>query len=85
VSHSGPESIGVFQAFVYRLYPSKSQRRRPEAVRETCRRFYNDLLRQRTDAYELHGISITKTQQLRQVKVEKATSPYALDIHSHIL
>jgi putative transposase len=75
----------VFQAFVYRLYPSKSQRRRLEAVRETCRHFYNALLRERKDAYELHGISITKTEQLRKVKVEKATSPYALDIHSHIL
>jgi putative transposase len=67
------------------MYPSKSQRRRLEAVRETCRHFYNDLLRERKDAYELHGVSITKTEQLRKVKVEKATSPYALDIHSHIL
>ena len=75
----------MFKAFVYRLYPSKSQRRRLEAVRETCRHFYNDLLRQRKDAYELHGVSITKTEQLRIVKVEKATSPYAFDIHSHIL
>ena len=75
----------MFKAFVYRLYPSKSQRGRLEAVRETCRHFYNDLLRERKDAYEIHGISITMTEQLRKVKVEKATSPYALDIHSHIL
>ena len=75
----------MFKAFVYRLYPSKSQRARLEAVRETCRHFYNDLLRERKDSYELHGVSITKTEQLRKVKVEKATSPYALDIHSHIL
>jgi putative transposase len=75
----------VFKAFVFRLYPSESQRRRLEAVRETCRHFYNDLLRQRKDAYELHGISITKTEQLRLVKVEKGTSPYAADVHSHIL
>ena len=54
-------------------------------MRETCRHFYNDLLRERKDSYELHGVSITKTEQLRKVKVEKATSPYALDIHSHIL
>jgi putative transposase len=75
----------MFKALVFRLYPSKSQRRRLEAVRETCRHFYNALLRQRKDAYELHGISITKTEQLRLVKVEKETSPYALDVHSHIL
>jgi putative transposase len=75
----------MFKAFVFRLYPSAGQRRRLEAVRETCRRFYNTLLRQRKDAYELHGVSITRTEQLRLVKVEKDTSPYAADIHSHIL
>ena len=75
----------MFKAFVYRLYPSKSQRKRLEAVRETCRHFYNDLLRERKDSYDLYGVSITKTEQLRKVKVEKDTSPYALDIHSHIL
>jgi putative transposase len=75
----------VFKAFVFRLYPSRSQRRRLEAVRETCRHFYNALLRQRKDAYQQRGISITKTQQLRLVKVEKDTSPFAADVHSHIL
>ena len=75
----------MFKAFVYRLYPSKSQRRRLEAVRETCRHFYNDCRRQRKEAYEERGETISKTVQLRKVKVEKATSPFALDIHSHIL
>jgi putative transposase len=75
----------VFKAFVFRLYPNASQRRRLEAVRETCRHFYNDLLRQRKDAYELRGVSVTKAEQLRKVKVEKDTRPYAADIHSHIL
>ena len=75
----------MFKAFVFRLYPSQSQRRRLEAVRETCRHFYNTCLRERKDAYELNGVSITKTEQLRKVKVEKDTSPFALDIHSHIL
>jgi putative transposase len=54
-------------------------------VRQTCRHFYNDLLRERKDTYETTGQSVTKTFQLRKVKVEKATSPYAADIHSHIL
>jgi putative transposase len=75
----------MFKAFIFRLYPSQSQRRRLEAVRETCRHFYNALLRQRKDAYGTSGISITKAQQLRSVKVEKDTSPYAFDVHSHIL
>ena len=75
----------MFKAFVFRLYPSQSQRRRLEAVRETCRHFYNDLLRKRKEAYELHGVSVTLKEQLRLVKVEKDTSPYADGIHSHIL
>jgi putative transposase len=75
----------MFKAFVFRLYPTQSQRTRLEAVRETCRHFYNDLLRERKDAYELKGVSITKTERLRKVKVEKDNSPYATDIHSHIL
>src|SRR5208337_3179075 len=75
----------MFQAFVYRLYPSKSQRKRLEAVRETCRHFYNDCRRERKEAYEQRGETISQTVQLRKVKIEKATSPYALDIHSHIL
>jgi putative transposase len=75
----------MFKAFVFRLFPSQGQRARLEAVRETCRHFYNDCLRRRKDAYELEGVSITKAEQLRKVKVEKDTSPYAADIHSHIL
>lgn len=75
----------MYKSFVFRLYPSKSQLARLEAVRETCRHFYNDCLRERKDAYELHGISITKREQSRKVKVEKDTSPYASDIHTHTL
>jgi putative transposase len=75
----------MFKAFVFRLYPSKSQRRRLESVRETCRHFYNTCLAERKDAYDQRGETITRTMQLRKVKVEKDTSPYAADIHSHIL
>ena len=52
---------------------------------ETCRHFYNDCRRERKEAYEQRGETISQTVQLRKVKIEKATSPYALDIHSHIL
>jgi len=75
----------LFKSFSYRLYPSKSQRSRLEAVKETCRHFWNDCLRERKDAYELRGETITKAMQLRKVKVEKDTSPYAEGIHSHVL
>lgn len=75
----------MFRAYVYRLYPSKSQRARLESVRETCRRFYNDCLAERRDAYQDRGETITKAAQLRRVKVLKATNPYAADVHSHVL
>lgn len=75
----------MFKAFVFRLYPSKDQRTRLQAVRQTCRHFYNDCLRERKEAYEGRGETITTAAQMRKVKVEKDTSPYALDIHSHIL
>src|SRR5260370_11735740 len=75
----------MFKAFVFRLYPSESQRLRMEAVRETARHFYNDCLRERKEAYETRGETVSKTAQLRKVKVEKDTSPYAAEVHSHIL
>lgn len=40
------------KAYVYKLYPSKSQARRMDAVRETCRRFYNDLLADHKTAWK---------------------------------
>lgn len=73
------------KTFKYRLYPSKSQKRLLEATLETCRRFYNDCLAERKDAYEQEKRTVGKVEQLRRVKTLKATSPYAVNIHSHIL
>jgi len=73
------------KAFVFRLYPSKAQRKALEETRETCRRFYNDCLAERKEAYEKDGTTIGKFEQLRQVKERKATNPYAAKVHSHIL
>jgi len=73
------------KAFKYRLYPSKNQKRLLNATLETCRRFYNDCLAERKDAWETEKRSICKFEQLRKVKTLKATNPYAANIHSHIL
>jgi putative transposase len=73
------------KAFVFKLYPSKAQRRHLEETRETCRRFYNDCLAERKEAYEKDGTTIGKFAQLRHVKERKATNPYAAKVHSHIL
>jgi putative transposase len=73
------------QAFLYRLYPSKAQARLLNSTLETCRRFYNDCLQERKQAWELQGRTVGKVEQLRRVKERKATDPWAKDIHSHVL
>ena len=76
---------GLIRTFQYRIYPTKSQRKTMESTIETSRRFYNDCLAERKEAYELRGESIGKYQQLKKVKVLKNTNPYAKCIHSHVL
>lgn len=71
--------------YMYRLYPSRSQQKRLEAILETCRRFYNDLLAERRDAWANERRSVSKAEQMRRVKELKSSSPFARDIHSHVL
>src|SRR6266540_5334006 len=75
----------MLKTFCYRLYPSKPQRKRLDSTLETCRRWYNQCLAERRDAYQQHGTSVGKYQQLAKVKEQKATNPYAKGIHSHVL
>ncbi len=56
------------QAFVYRLYPSRTQERAMESILTTTRHFYNALLAERKQAWEEHQETVTKTVQLRRVK-----------------
>jgi putative transposase len=67
------------------LYPSKAQERLLERTLETCRRWYNQCLAERRDAYQERGETISKFQQLARVKEVKASNPYAAGIHSHVL
>lgn len=73
------------KTFAYRLYPTKLQKRLLEATVETCRRFYNDCLAERKNVYQSEQRTVSKIEQLRKVKVLKDTSPFAKNIHSHIL
>jgi putative transposase len=73
------------QAFLYRLYPSKAQARLLDSTLETCRRFYNDCLHERKQAWEEERRTVGKVEQLRQVKERKATNPWAKNVHSHVL
>ena len=66
----------MLKSFVYRLYPTKTQLMSLEAMLETSRRWYNECLAQRKTAYEEHKRTITKFEQLKQVKTLKANNPY---------
>ncbi len=73
------------KTFKYRLYPSKRQERNLFRVLACARSFYNMCVSERKWAYELEGRSVSRTEQLRQVKHYKATFPQARGVHSHIL
>ena len=75
----------MIKAFVYRLYPTNTQRRTMDSTLETCRRWYNTCLEERKTAYEERGVTIGKYDQLAKVKDLKASSSYATPIHSHVL
>ncbi len=75
----------MLKTFRFRLYPNKRQEKTLLQTLETCRRFYDDCLAQRKQAYEQRKESISKYAQLRKVKELKDTNPYAASIHSHVL
>jgi putative transposase len=75
----------MLKTFAYRLYPSKPQARLLDSTLETCRRWYNQCLAERRDAYQQRGETVGKFRQLAKVKQHKAINPYAKGIHSHVL
>jgi putative transposase len=75
----------MLKTFAYRLYPSKPQARLLDRTLETCRRWYNQCLAERRDAYQQRGETVGKYQQLAKVKEQKTSNPYAKGIHSHVL
>lgn len=76
---------GNYKTYKYRLYPSKTQQFLLEQTLETCRNWYNTCLAERKEAYENEKRSISKFEQLRNVKELKQSNPYASNVHSHIL
>jgi putative transposase len=70
--------------FKYRLYPSKAQAKNLSLVLEVARQFNNMCVGERKWAYALEGRSVSKYDQLAQVKHYKETFPQAR-LHSHIL
>lgn len=75
----------MLKSFVYKLYPTKTQVKSLEEMRETCRRWYNNCLAERKTAYEEEKKTISKYEQLKKVKDLKAENEYAAKVHSHVL
>lgn len=75
----------MIKTFMYRLYPTSTQRRDMDSTLETCRRWYNACLDERKTTYEERGVTVGKYDQLAKVKTLKASNPYAVSIHSHVL
>ncbi|HEY1011974.1 MAG TPA: transposase [Herpetosiphonaceae bacterium] len=75
----------MLKTLQYRLYPTRTQQRTLAAMLETCRRWYNACLEERKTTYAERGVTIGKYDQLANVKVIKASNPFAAPIHSHVL
>jgi putative transposase len=84
-STEAQKDVSAVKTFCYRLYPSEARAKLLEQTRETCRRFYNDCLAERRDAYAKDQTTLGKVEQLRRVKERKATNPYAAQVHGHVL
>jgi putative transposase len=74
----------MFRQFRFRLYPSRSQRRRMEDILDVSARFYNLLLAQRMQARQA-GHSLGWYEQAREVKVFRDSDEAAARVHSHVL
>jgi len=73
------------KTFNYHLYPSKAQEKNLWLILNVARHFYNMCLGERKWTYQLEGRSVSKKEQLRQVKHYKSTFPQAQRVHSHVL
>lgn len=74
----------MYKAFKYRLYPSKSQAKRLESVRETCRRWYNQCLEERKTAWEERKETVSPYAQMRHIKEHRSTNRWAAEVHTHV-
>jgi putative transposase len=75
----------MLKSFVYKLYPTITQIKSLEEMRETCRRWYNNCLAERKTAYEEEKKTVSKVEQLRHVKDYRVSNEYAAKVHSHVL
>jgi putative transposase len=71
--------------FQYRIYPTKQQQTKLDAILEECRWLYNHLLEKRRDAYEQEGRRLTLYQQQATYPILKQERPSLTSVHSQVL
>ncbi|MDQ3711544.1 MAG: transposase [Acidobacteriota bacterium] len=73
------------KTYKFRLYPSKSQKKKLEEWLKLSCELYNAALQERRDAWSLNRISISYSDQNKQLTEIKGIRPELKDVNSHVL
>lgn len=68
------------RAFIYRLYPHRSQDKALTGLLDVARTFYNAALQERRDAWK-HGVSINYYDQANQLKSIRQENPWCAGLN----
>lgn len=75
----------ILETFKYRLYPTKPQERLLDKTVETCRQWYNASLGERVTVWETENRTLSRFEQLAEVKGYREEHFLGGRVHSHIL
>src|SRR6266567_5753169 len=75
----------MHKMFQYRIYPTKQQAHKLNAILEECRWLYNHLLEKRRDSWEQEGKSLSLYDQINSFAILKQARPSLKTVHSQIL
>ena len=71
--------------YKYRLYPNKEQSRKLETTLDICRLLYNSALKEREEAYQKRGVSLSYRHQRNELPECKLEIPELNQIYSQVL
>ncbi|WP_353805727.1 helix-turn-helix domain-containing protein, partial [Desulfobacter sp.] len=75
----------IKKSFKYRIYPTRSQVSNLENQFSMCRHLYNWNLKERIEAYEKDGTTISYNQQQNQLPQLKIERPWYKGVYSQVL
>src|SRR6266702_2016792 len=73
------------KTFLYRMYPSKHQRKALEATLEECRWLYNNTLAYRKEAWEQEQRNVSYYDSKARIPLLKVERPSLKSVHSQVL